>query len=258
MPIGAVTNYIDVAALVVWAFWFFFFGLVFYIRREDKRVGYPAESARMGGAVKMMEGFPPMPKPKTFTMPHTGKQVVKPGPEPAQYKLNAEPIAPFPGAPLAPTGNPMLANVGPGSYALRAEEPDLTVDGKPRILPMRVAKEFTVAEGDPDPRGMPVLGCDREQGGTVRDIWVDRGEPQVRYLELDTKNNKRVLLPIAMCNVRKAKGVVEVEAITGAQFADAPTLANYDQITLREEDKVSAYFGAGTLYATPDRAEPFL
>jgi hypothetical protein len=30
------------------------------------------------------------------------------------------------------------------------------------------------------------------------------------------KNGKRVLLPIAMCNVRGKKGVVEVSSITGA------------------------------------------
>jgi photosynthetic reaction center H subunit len=28
------------------------------------------------------------------------------------------------------------------------------------------------------------------------------------------------------------------------------------QITLLEEEKISAYYGAGTLYATPDRQEP--
>jgi photosynthetic reaction center H subunit len=69
MPIGAITNYIDVAQLVLYVFWFFFFALVFWIRREDKREGYPAESLRVGGTT-MMEGFPPMPAPKTFKMPH--------------------------------------------------------------------------------------------------------------------------------------------------------------------------------------------
>ncbi|MCF7991673.1 MAG: photosynthetic reaction center subunit H [Thiohalocapsa sp.] len=258
MPIGAITNYIDVAQLTLYVFWFFFFGLVFWIRQEDKREGYPAESQRVRG-VKMMEGFPPMPKPKTFTMPHTGRKVVKPGPEAPQYKLNAEPIAPWPGAPLAPTGNPMLAAVGPGSYSARVAEPDLTHGGEPRIVPMRVAKHFSVVDKDPDPRGMPVIGCDGEQGGTIKEIWVDRAEPQIRYLELETaKGGKRVLVPITLSKVRGKKGVVEVESITGAQFADAPTLSNYDQITMAEEDKVVAYYGGGKLYATPERAEPFL
>jgi photosynthetic reaction center H subunit len=49
-----------------------------------------------------------------------------------------------------------------------------------------------------------------------------------------------------------------VASITGAQFADVPTLKSYDQITMAEEDRVVAYYGGGKLYATPDRAEPFL
>lgn len=257
MPTGAITNYIDVAQLTLLAFWFFFFALIFWIRREDKREGYPVESQRLRG-VKMMEGFPPMPKPKTFLMPHTGAKIVKPGPEQPQYQVNAEPIAPFPGAPLAPTGDPMKANVGPGSYAMRLEEPDLTVDGRPRIVPMKVAKHFEVVGKDPDPRGMPVLGCDGAQGGTVKELWVDCSEPQIRYLELEAGGGKRVLLPITMCVVNGKKGFVDVTSITGAQFAGAPTLKSYDQITMREEDMVTAYYGAGTLYATAERAEPFL
>jgi hypothetical protein len=47
-------------------------------------------------------------------------------------------------------------------------------------------------------------------------------------------------------------------SVTGAQFADAPALANPDQITLREEDRIQAYFASGHLYAEPGRAEPLL
>jgi photosynthetic reaction center H subunit len=256
MPVGAITNYIDVAQLVLWVFWFSFFALIFYIRREDKREGYPVESVRLKKTV-MMEGFPPMPAPKTFKMPHTGKLVVKPGPEKPQYKLNAAPIANFPGAPLAPTGNPMLAGVGPGAYALRDDTPDLTDTGEPRVRPLRMAKHFKIVDKDPDPRGMPVIGCDGKQGGICKEVWVDTAEPAVRYLEIDA-GGKRVLAPMPLCNVRGKKGVIEVDSITGAQFKDAPTLKSYDQITLAEEDKVVAYLGAGKLYATPDRAEPFL
>jgi len=257
MPIGAITNYIDVAQLTLWAFWFFFFGLVFWIRREDKREGYPVESVRMRGT-KMMQGFPPLPKPKTFTLPHTGRQVVKPSPDKPAYELKAKPAGPFPGAPLVPTGNPMVDGVGPAAWSTqRADEPDLTHGGKPRIVPMRVAKHFSVVDKDPDPRGMPVIGCDGQQGAVCKEIWVDLGEPQVRYLELDAKG-KRVMLPINMCKVRKKKGQIDVASITGAQFADAPTIKSGDQITLAEEDRVTAYYGGGTLYATPDRAEPFL
>ena len=70
MPTGALTGYIDVAQIVLYAFWIFFAGLILYLRREDKREGYPLESEypeeEKGTFV------PPMPKPKTFILPHGG------------------------------------------------------------------------------------------------------------------------------------------------------------------------------------------
>ncbi len=55
------TNNIDFAQIMVYAFWIFFFGLVYYLRREDKREGYPLISSR--GEVN---GFPMTPGPKQF------------------------------------------------------------------------------------------------------------------------------------------------------------------------------------------------
>ncbi|HEY5309302.1 MAG TPA: photosynthetic reaction center subunit H, partial [Casimicrobiaceae bacterium] len=48
MHAGAITSYIDVAQIALYAFWIFFAGLIFYLRREDKREGYPLESDRSG------------------------------------------------------------------------------------------------------------------------------------------------------------------------------------------------------------------
>ena len=62
---------------------------------------------------------------------------------------------------------------------------------------MRVAPGYTVASGDPDPRGLPVKAADGEVAGTIVDIWVDRSEPQVRYYEMTLANGgARKLLPI--------------------------------------------------------------
>jgi photosynthetic reaction center H subunit len=47
-----------------------------------------------------------------------------------------------------------------------------------------------------------------------------------------------------------------VQALLGAQFGNVPRTRSDAQITLLEEEKISAYYGAGTLYATPDRQEP--
>jgi len=37
-----------------------------------------------------------------------------------------------------------------------------------------------------------------------------------------------------------------------------PVTKSPDQVTKLEEDKISGYYGAGTLYAVPSRQEPIL
>ncbi len=58
--------YIDVAQLAIWAFWIFFFGLVYYLRREDHREGYPLEGDQGG----TQTGWPAPDKKKTYILPH--------------------------------------------------------------------------------------------------------------------------------------------------------------------------------------------
>jgi len=257
---AALTYYLDVAQISIWAFWFFFAGLVYYLHREDKREGYPLESSRSdrsGGRVKVV-GFPGMPTPKTFVLPHNGGTVSVPRQE-AAAAVNATPSAPFSGAPLIPNGDPMLSAFGPGASPDREKHPDLTHEGAAKIVPLRVATDFSIATRDPDPRGMTVIGLDGEVGGTVTDVWVDRSEPQIRYLEMKVaQGGKQALLPINFCKFNKKARSIKVLAIKAAHFANVPALSNPDQITLFEEDKVCAYYGGGKLYATPERAEPLL
>jgi len=51
---------------------------------------------------------------------------------------------------------------------------------------------------------------------------------------------------------------VSVISVLARHFADAPALANPNQITLREEDRICAYFASGHLYALPERQEPIV
>ena len=111
---------------------------------------------------------------------------------------------------MFPDGNPMLDAVGPASYAERANIPDHTIDGLPMIVPLRAAPGFTVSSKDPDPRGMGVYGADRERGGTVTELWVDRAEPQIRYIEVDT-GTRRVLLPINFAKIDGGRRRVNVK-----------------------------------------------
>ena len=255
MNTGAITGYFDVAQIVLYAFWIFFAGLIIYLRKEDKREGYPLESDRSGGRIRV-QGFPAMPAAKTFYLAD-GTTVKAPRDERDTRVVLAHPLGPYPGAPLFPDGNPMLDGVGPASFAQRANIPDHTIDGRPMIVPLRAAPGFTVSSKDPDPRGMGVYGADRERGGTVSELWVDRAEPQIRYLEVDT-GARRVLLPINFTKIDGDRRRVNVKSILGAQFAGVPGLSNPEQVTRREEDQIMAYYSSGHLYATPSRSEPLL
>ena len=255
MHTGAITSYIDVAQLALYGFWIFFACLVIYLRREDKREGYPLESERSPNI--KVQGWPSIPRPKTFLLRDGGVRVVPRAPT-TGVPLNATPLYGFPGAPLEPTGNPMLAGVGPGAYAHRPDVPDRTLDGHHKIVPLRVALDYHVESRDPDPRGMSVIGNDGAVGGVVRDAWVDRSEAILRYYEVETSGGRRVLLPVNFTKISSRRGVVKVSSITGAQFADVPGLQAPDQVTLLEEDKIVAYYGGGTLYSTPSRLGPLL
>lgn len=162
-------------------------------------------------------------------------------------------------SPIRPTGDGMGENIGPGAWANRADHPDMTFHGTPKIVPMRVATTFSIAEEDPDPRGMPVIGCDGSVGGTVVDIWVDRSEPQIRYYELETQGtHRRVLLPLGFAKLIRSEREIRVKAIAGHHFEKVPGTKSPDQITLLEEDQIMGYFGGGFLYASPDRQESIL
>ena len=254
MQTGAITGYIDVAQIALYTFWLFFAGLIFYLRREDKREGYPLVTERPG---QLLKGFPIMPSPKIFLLAN-GETVSAPRTDPPQPSLDAKPVGSWPGAPMHPLGNPMLAGAGPAASALRADVPDLMHESSVhRVVPLRVATDLFMDDEGPDPRGKEAVGADGMTGGIVSDLWVDRTEMTIRYVEVTLAAGASVLVPMPLAKV-DATGRVFVKSVLGSQFTDAPTLANPDQITLREEDRVQAYFASGHMYATPRRVEPLL
>jgi len=252
----SLTENIDVAQVVLYLFWLFFAGLIFYLRREDRREGYPLESDKGGRVGK--PGPILMAAPKEFLLADGDTKQA-----PSYYRdarpIAAERTAPWSGAPLEPTGDPMLDGVGPAAYAERKDEPERTRDGSLAIVPLRVATDFHVAEGDVDPRGAPVLGADGGTAGAVVDLWVDRADPMIRYLEVElTGGAKKVLVPMNAARLVEDPVKLEVRSILSGQFTNVPALANPDQITVLEEDKVCAYFAGGRLFAEPSRREPKL
>jgi photosynthetic reaction center H subunit len=256
MQTGALTEYLDVAQVVLYAFWVFFVGLIFYIRQEDRREGYPLEHDTTGKLAP--KGFPFMPDPKTFALPHGGGTVSFPNDvRDSSRALNLVKSAPFPGAPYEPTGNPMLAGVGPGSYAERADKPDMTHTGEAKIVPIGKTHGYQIHANDPDPRGMPVIGCDGREAGKITDVWCDQSEHMIRYYEIGL-SERSVLIPVNFTVMKNNPRRLYVNALTAAQFANIPSKKQADTVTLLEEEKIMAYFGAGMLYATPGRSEPIL
>lgn len=258
----AFNGYIDVAQLVLYAFWIFFALLIYYLRTEDKREGYPLESDRTvnsGGRIKV-QGFPPVPGPKIFSLRDGGRYSTAGGnPDTRNHAL--QPVSGHPGAAFEPTGDPMIDGVGPASYAMRADVPDRTWEGAVRIVPLRADAHYHLESRDPDPRGMPVIGTDGVVGGTVVDAWVDRSEMILRYYEVAVPTaggTRNVLLPVNFSRVDGYRKRVLVKSILGRHFQNVPATASPDQVTLREEDRIMGYYGGGHLYATADRMGPLI
>ena len=256
METGAITGYIDVAQIVLYLFWIFFFSLVIYLHREGKREGYPTVSYD-GLAVPNPGGLWGMPEPKTFRLPHGGERLSPPGAGPDDRQIAATSFDGGSGSPLEPTGDPLVDGVGPAAWAMRAPEPDLATDGRPKIVPLRVAADFNIAAEDDDPRGMPVVAACGSVVGKVTECWIDRAESLVRYLEVEpAAGGSRLLLPVPFSTI--SGGRVRVVSLFAQHFAKVPRTAHADQVTLREEDQISGYFGGGHLYGHPDRLGPLL
>lgn len=250
--VGNITGYIDLAQILLYVFWIFFAGLIWYLVLEGHREGYPMESGSSGRAV--IQGFP-IPEPKTFLL-EGGRRVTVPDLTRKEPAYNAVASHPSSGSPIEPKGDAMTAAVGAGAYSNREDVPERTTHGVPLIQPLRIASDFSVAPQDVDPRGLPVMAGDGKQGGTVKDIWIDSAEMMFRYLEVEITGGKTVLLPITFSLIRRNQ--VEVHAIYARHFAAVPALKNPDQVTKLEEEKITAYYGGGTLYADVKRSEPLI
>jgi photosynthetic reaction center H subunit len=209
---GAITNYIDVAQLVLYAFWIFFAGLVVYLTLESKREGFPLIFAR---STDRFVGILPMPGPKVYNL-GMGKTMILPHLEPEEI-VNAAQEQPFEGAPFVPLGNPMQDGMGPAGYCLRPTEPEVDTHGLPRTVPLRVANDHWVASEDLDPRGCNVFTADGLVAGVCTDVWIDRAEQNARFLEVRPEGAVRgVIVPIELCQPKAyvVGGIIKVVSVT--------------------------------------------
>jgi photosynthetic reaction center H subunit len=251
-----VSTGIDVALLVFWAFLLFFVCLIFYLRREDRREGYPLEDER-SGRVDTVGGVLHTAATKSFLLPFGHGTVTAPTKGREPVNIAAKRLDRTPGSPYTPTGNPLVDGIGPAAWADRAKRPDLDMDGHPRIIPLSTAIGFGIAREDSNLAGWPVVGADGAVAGTVSNLWIDTADRLVRYIQIADLGGP-LLAPMMMAKVDRRRRRVVIDALNAAQFAGVPRLEATDQITLYEEERVQAYFGGGYLYANAARQEPFL
>ena len=246
---------VDLATVSIWLFWLFFAVLIYYIQRENMREGYPLEDDE--GNVSANQGPFPVPSDKTFLLPHgQGELTVPSGQRADRQNLPLERTSVSYGFAFEPTGDPMKDGVGPASWANREDKPELDGHGHPKIVPMAALEDFRVAAGV-DPRGLPVVAGDSSVVGKITDIWIDSPEQMVRYLEMELDpeygTGKR-LVPYNLARIKPK--MVKVRSIFGKHFNDVPQHASARQVTKLEEDKITAYYAGGSMYASAERFSP--
>ncbi len=250
----------DLASAAIWMFWIFFAGLVYYLQTENMREGYPLQDD--DGAAAPNQGPFPVPKPKTFNLPHSRGETVAPSVENeadhARSDLALLRTSQAAGSPYEPTGNPMVDGVGPASWAPRRDVVELDGHGHTKIRPMADLDGFSVSAGK-DPRGLPVVAGDGEVVGRISDMWIDVPESLVRYMTVDLNpegSGKTRLIPMNMARIKSDR--VKVRSLFGANFDGIPVTKSATEVTLLEEEKIMAWFAGGTLYASPKRLAPQL
>ncbi len=275
MEVGYITQYIDVAQLVLYLFWLFFVLLVLYLNKESRREGFPLRFHENDRGAPSTEYKTPAPKAYELL---NGETVLLPSGKTDDHReLNATPLAPWPGAPLVPNGDPMIDGLGAAAWAERSDHPDMTTEGEPRIVPLSTlpADEFFIAKMSRDPHGMDVRAVDGVVVGQVTDLMVDRMEMLARYYQVTLNSGKKILLPMMYFTIRRAavaptEGILSqrlvdsrpkefrVVSLNSEQFEHVPLCANDSVVTLLEEDKIQAYFGGAHVYGSPQRTESFI
>ena len=140
--------------------------------------------------------------------------------------------------------------LGAAAWTERRDIPELDGHGKPKIRPMSSLKGFEVSAGR-DPRGMDVVSADKVVVGQVIDMWIDVPEQLVRYLEIELKDKSKRLLPMPLSKINSKS--VDVHSLYGKHFKKVPSIKKPKEVTMLEEEKVSAYYTGGKLYASYDR-----
>ena len=242
---GAITGYIDVAQIVLYAFWLFFAGLIFYLRQEDRREGYPLESEGRQGFRVATSSSSPRPRPSSS---RDGRKVQVPRIQPDARPINALKTEPWPGAPLTPSA----IRWSPHRTRQLRRAGGRDVQDLPGRRSHRAAAgrdQFRGARGRRDPDRLPRLRRGPGQGGRHQRSLGRSGRIRSCASTRSTvaAGGKRVPVPVDFADVNAGRRRVVVKSLLASQFALAPATKNPDKVTLLEEDKIGAFYGGGTV-----------
>ena len=251
---GAIGN-MDVAQIILYAFWFFFAGLIFYLRREDRREGYPLENEVQRGS--RPRDFLWIPTPKTF-LRADGRKVQAPNFRPTRGRSTRR--RPSRGR-ARRSFRPAIRcppTSGRAATPNAPDEPYQTAEGHDLLAPLRVATNFAVPAEGANPIGFEVFGADRPLAGVdQRPLGRPRRIDPALLRSRACTGGKRVLVPVHFADVDSAPPRHR-QGADGRPVRRRAGDARPDKVTLLEEDKISAYYGAARSTPRRHRTEPLL
>ena len=160
------------------------------------------------------------------------------------------------GTPLTGEVLEELRRTFPRHYGSRAGQP-VSLEGA-TVVPLRDAKDFRLAKGAPNLKGWSVYAKDNEKVGTVTQMLVDPVAMKVRYIDVDVaddlfglSDDRHVLVPLEIVELRERSEDVWVPAFTGADIARLPAYLGgpVDPVLEQETERAfnTSYYRADAL-----------
>ena len=197
-------------------------------------------------------GFLLIPAPKTFRSPN-GEVVQAPNYERDTRPINATKIEPWPGAPFEPNGDPHARRRRSRLLYRSPRQAGQDADGHDLIAPLRVATHFARLARRRQPVGLRRhRRRPHRRGHGQGRLGRPRRERAALLRGRNCATAGTVLLPVNFCDVVLASADVKVNALLAAQFVNVPTARQPDASPCWRKRRSPAYYGGGTLYATPN------
>lgn len=124
--------------------------------------------------------------------------------------------------------------------------------GEARIVPLRDAKDFKLADGAPDLRGWDVFAADRQRVGRVGEVLVDPKAMKVRYLDVDLnddlftlKEDRHVLVPAEAVDLHERSRDVWIRDLETDAVAALPAYTGGPVDPLVEDRVMGVFRGRG-------------